>query len=314
MKKTFISIFTMLYILWSLGASAQTLVFHLTNKTTVDVELTSAFNMYNENGKTIIIFADGKTEEFSQDDILNVTYRETRGDVNRDNTVDVADISTIIDIMAGKYDDPNNNETSYNMCPDDHHPHMIDLGLPSGTKWACCNVGASAPEQFGGYYAWGETIEKTYYGPSTYQYSIESSNGIWNDEATGNNYEPVYIGSDIAGTEYDVATVKWGSSWRMPTWEQGEELIKNTTSEWTTMNGVNGRKITGSNGGFVFLPAAGWWGGTLAGGLGQYWSSTYSGNDPRCSYFLSIHYGDANWYGDGNRSSGISVRPVCQNR
>ena len=97
-------------------------------------------------------------------------------------------------------------------CPDGHHPHAIDLGLPSGTKWACCNVGASTPEGYGGYYAWGETSEKSYYYSSTYSY-YNSNTGYVN------------IGSDIAGTSYDVAHVHMGGSWRMPTHDQQMELM-----------------------------------------------------------------------------------------
>ncbi len=85
-------------------------------------------------------------------------------------------------------------------CPDGNHPHMIDLGLPSGTKWACCNVGASKPEDYGNYYAWGETQPKSVYDEDTYAYY---QNGSY-----------VNIGSDIAGTGYDAATANWGAPWR----------------------------------------------------------------------------------------------------
>lgn len=99
------------------------------------------------------------------------------------------------------------------------HPHAIDLGLPSGTMWACCNMGAKSPTEYGGYYAWGETEEKSYYGWNTYAYCDGSQTTCHN------------IGSDIAGTQYDVAHVKWGSTWRMPAIEQFEEL--NTACTWT---------------------------------------------------------------------------------
>lgn len=125
-------------------------------------------------------------------------------------------------------------------CPDDHHPHMIDLGLPSGTKWACCNVGALRTEDYGGYYAWGETKEKASYTPITYLYKSQN------------------IGSDIAGTSYDVAHVLWGNNWCMPTPQQCEELITYCTETWTTLNGKAGKEFRGSNGGSIFLPAAGY--------------------------------------------------------
>ena len=94
-------------------------------------------------------------------------------------------------------------------CPDDNHPHAIDLGLPSGTLWACCNVGADKPESYGGYYAWGETEEKTTYNLSEYLYY---QNGSY-----------LNLGSEIAGSSYDVAHVMWGGSWMMASKAQQDE-------------------------------------------------------------------------------------------
>jgi hypothetical protein len=123
-------------------------------------------------------------------------------------------------------------------------PKAVDLGLPSGTKWATFNVGASKPEEYGGYYAWGETEEKWEYNKDNYQYY---QNGNYLD-----------FGNNISGTEYDVAHVKWGGNWCMPTWDDFYELIANTTSEWVSINGVTGRKFTSKiNGYSIFLPAAG---------------------------------------------------------
>ena len=154
-------------------------------------------------------------------------------------------------VLAGCGDDDEADDkkdspavNSYLTCPDENHPHLIDLNLPLGTKWACCNVGADKPEAYGGYYAWGETEEKTYYSWSNYTH------------CDGAEYTSHDIGYNIAGTQYDVAYVKWGESWAMPTLEQVKELLNNSTSTRTTMNGVNGYKITGSNGGNIFLPEA----------------------------------------------------------
>lgn len=197
-----------------------------------------------------------------------------------------------------------NTDVSYTTCPDNNHPHMIDLGLPSGTKWACCNVGASAPEDYGNYYAWGETQPKSVYNWDTYQY------GYYNDDYDYSHL--VNIGSDIAGTRYDAATANWGTPWRMPTLVQCQELIDNTTSVWTTQNGVDGRKFTGSNGGTIFLPAAGIrWDGELrsAGSLGAYWSSALDDSNPGFAYGLGFGSDFAVWGGD-YRDHGRSVRPV----
>jgi len=190
-------------------------------------------------------------------------------------------------------------ETPHLSCPDDNHPHMIDLGLPSGTLWSCCNVDAINPEDYGGYYSWGEIEEKDVYELSTYEY--------YNSE-TG---KFIYIGDDISGTEYDVAHTKWGGSWRMPTKAQQDELIENCTREWTQMNGVNGIKVTGPNGNTIFLPAAGdRWNKSdyYEDPRGYYWSSSLDISEYYASdlYFYSDYW----TWGHRGRFHGLSVRPV----
>ena len=189
------------------------------------------------------------------------------------------------------------------LCPDSHHPHQIDLGLPSGIKWACCNVGASKPEDYGGYFAWGETETKSYYDWSTYIH-CDGSSSTCHD-----------IGKDIAGTQYDAATANWGSPWVMPNKEQMEELKNNCTFEWTTENGVNGRRFTGPNGASIFLPAAGdrWeYDFYLAGSNGYYWSSSLYESDTTHAWSLYFYSGSV-----GTsiilRLYGRSVRPVRKN-
>ena len=191
---------------------------------------------------------------------------------------------------------------SYLSCPDGNHPHMIDLGLPSGTKWACCNVGASKPDAYGDYYAWGETQTKRTYDWKTYIHCNGTKEPCRN------------IGGDIAGTQYDVAHVKWGGSWVMPSRAQQDELRNNCTSEWTTVNGVNGCKFNGKNGGSVFLPAAGYrWDADLidAGLDGYYWLSMQSPSYSDRAYYLYFNSGYSAWYYN-YRSSGRSVRPVSR--
>ena len=186
-------------------------------------------------------------------------------------------------------------------CPDDNHPHMIDLGLPSGTKWACCNVGASKPEDYGGYFAWGETEEKEAYTSENY---------------LGGKGDSYYIGKNIAGTQYDAATSNWGSPWVMPSLEQMNELVNNCSSEWTTENGVNGRRFTGPNGTSIFLPAAGVReNGDLDLdylGWGYYWSSSLSKSDSFQDRAGSLCFASdgGNTYDYAPRNDGQSVRPV----
>lgn len=181
-------------------------------------------------------------------------------------------------------------------CPDENHPHAIDLGLPSGTKWACCNVGASKPEDFGGYYAWGETSEKSTYSKENYAYY----NGATDSFAD--------IGSDIAGTNYDVAYVRMGAPWRMPSYDQQTELRNNCSQQWTTQNGVSGILVTGSNGGQIFLPAADMKGGGQVGAYGRCWSSSHHGKS-NANY---LRFSANGWgWDDSSRRRGYSVRAVC---
>ena len=149
----------------------------------------------------------------------------------------------------------------------------VDLGLPSGTLWATCNIGASSPEEFGGYFAWGETEEKDRYDGDTYAYVDE-----WDDI--------ISLGDDIAGTIYDVAHMKWGGSWQMPSYNQIQELIDFCTTENINRNGVSGTLVTGPNGNSFFLPDAGgqWDGSPWMGSDFGYWSSTNFGSLDRCKF------------------------------
>ena len=182
-------------------------------------------------------------------------------------------------------------------CPDGNHPHMIDLGLPSGTKWACCNLGASTPEQSGNYYRWGET--KPFKEGDTY--------------ATY-PYKNVDIGNNIAGTKYDAATANWSASWRMPTENQMKELMDNCTYKWTTQNGVKGGKVTGRKGGTLFLPASGCRDDSsgslqIVGGYGYFWSASPGrGNTGYVLTFKSSGWGRY----EGSLAFGFPVRPVAK--
>ena len=227
-----------------------------------------------------------------------------RGDLNGDGIVSISDVMELVSIVL--YGDA---PQAYLTCPDNNHPHMIDLGLPSGTKWACCNVDTDhpenqTPENYGGYYAWGETETKSNYSESAYQYY---KNGSYQS-----------IGSDIAGTEYDVAHVKWSGSWVMPSKEQLDELRNNCTFTWTTQNGVSGILFTGTNGGSIFLPPAGYRRGSDFFGAdtdGNYWSSTQDPSNAKGAYYLIVYsyWLDGSTTYAGGRYLGFSVRPVSRN-
>ena len=163
---------------------------------------------------------------------------------------------------------------------------MVDLGLPSGTKWANMNVGASRPEDYGNYYAWGETAVKDSYTSGNYSYLNQN------------------IGSNIAGTNYDAAYVNMGNDWQMPTKDQLNELMTQCTWQITTQQSVNGYRVTGPNGCSIFLPFAGvMMSGALSnyGDLsdrnqhgGSYMSSTANTSDMSYAWTLSWRWGRGN--------------------
>ena len=194
------------------------------------------------------------------------------------------------------------------LCPDDHHPHLIDLGLPSGTKWACCNVDTDHPENqsptnYGGYYAWGETEPKDYYDWSTYTHCNGSKESCHD------------LGSDIAGTDYDVAHVKWGGNWKMPSSAQIQELFANCTNDLINVNDVKGCLFTSSNGRSIFLPMAGYyWHDNIQNDYyeGFYWSSTLHPSYSYAAYFLLVSGFEESKLGGYYRFEGLTVRPIAK--
>ena len=180
----------------------------------------------------------------------------------------------------------------------------VDLGL--SVKWATCNVGATTPENYGNYYAWGETTTKSEYTEEncpTYGLSISQLQSQGYIDSEGN-----------LNPQYDAATANWGGGWRMPTEAEQEELLNNCTWTWTTYNGVKGYNVEGPNGNSIFLPAAGYRDGSShsnAGGYGSYWSSTPYESFINDSYYLSFGGGGHNVSWD-YRYRGRSVRPVSE--
>lgn len=211
----------------------------------------------------------------------------------------------------------------YGKGPDDdpYFHDWVDLDLPSGTLWATTNVGAKNPEDYGNYFAWGEIIGyeegKTTFNRKTYKYSGESDNTLWK-YCTNSSYGTLDNKSELE-PEDDAATVNWGSDWQIPSCDQFKELINScyTITEWTTVNGVYGRKITSkSNLKSIFLPAA----GNISvesfsntGSYGFYCSRSLDTNTPfrmYLLYFYSNKIGTDSSYDGGHRWYGRSVRPV----
>jgi len=183
----------------------------------------------------------------------------------------------------------------------------VDFGLPSGTKWADRNVGADSPEDYGDYFAWGETQIKDSYtkeNSTTYglSYSELQSNGIID-------------GNGNLTAKYDAATVNWGKKWRMPTEAQIQEICSECIWTWTRKGGVNGYVVTGDNGNSIFVPATGYRYGTSlksVGSFGYYWSSTaYEYNSNAACYHLITFDSGGHCY-TGGCIDGFSVRPVAE--
>ena len=225
---------------------------------------------------------------------------------------------SVVEFDASKVDSinflPSDSYPTFLTCPDGNHPHAIDLGLPSGTKWCCCNVGANAPEGYGSYFAWGETSAKDYYDWANYKWCNGSSNTITkycDDSKFGDN--GFCDGKTELNPEDDAATVNWGEPWHIPTVEQWTELLDNSTRQWTMLNDVNGIFVTGPSGGQVFLPTAG---GRQQGNLnyadidGYYWSSSLSPYHPYEAYGFSFgaYYCDVYYW--ITRYDGRTVRAV----
>lgn len=180
----------------------------------------------------------------------------------------------------------------------------VDLGL--SVKWANMNVGAQRAEDFGGFYAWGETEEKEEYNMENYAFTDPNIVNAC-----------LSIGEDIKSTKYDVAHMTWGSGWRMPSASECEELVNKCTWTLTNRNGVNGYKVTGPNGNSIFLPTGGFKSFSehkYVGEYGYYWTSTYTypKNITWTSLARIIFFRDGEIrVANEGRDLGCCIRPIC---
>lgn len=213
-----------------------------------------------------------------------------------DGTEIVTNVDDIVQVYFREIssDDPTTDDTTLT---------AVDLGLPSGTKWANTNLAVSESNIYGGYYSWGETSEKSSYSWSDYQYGTSDLN-------------VVDIGNNISGTQYDVAQSLLGGSWQMPSYDDFMELLNNCTYEWTTQNDVKGGLFTSKiNGNTIFLPAGGsWWDYKVheVGKSGNYWSSSVSAYPEGSAFVLYFDPEGADIDDPAPRADGNNIRPVCK--
>ncbi len=221
------------------------------------------------------------------------------GDVNGDNEVNIADVNAVIGVIL-------NGQP----IVDDHD--WVDLGLPSGTIWATRNVGANSPEDYGNYFAWGETAPKDYYDWSTYEWCNGSYNTMTkycSDSYLGYNG---FVDNKTELDPSDDAAYVHYLGGRMPSLNQIQELVNSCTWQWTQRNGVYGQLGTGPNGNTIFLPAAG---RRLdesldgAGSWGGYWSRKLIPDYSDNAYCLYFHSRDMD-RGIGSRFMGFAIRAV----
>ena len=185
----------------------------------------------------------------------------------------------------------------------------VDLGL--SVKWATMNVGASSPEDYGDYFAWGETSTKSTYDWSNYKHYINGSSTPLTKYNTSSSDGTVDNKTTLELSD-DAAHVNWGGAWRMPTDAELTELREQCTWTWTTQNGVNGYNVTGSNGNSIFLPAAGFRDSSSIGDAGSrgYVRSSSLSTDPYSAWYVGFGSSYVKRY-TTYRYYGFTIRPVC---
>ena len=249
------------------------------------------------------------------------------GDVNGDLEVNIADVNVVIDVILGYASNPGanvNGDGEINIAdvnaiiniilkdePVSVEHEWVDLGLPSGTLWATCNIGAENPEDYGSYFAWGETEPKEMYNWSTYKWYNSTYGGLIK-YCTEHDYGRIDNKTELE-PEDDAAYVNWGPSWRMPTMDQQDELREKCTWQKTEMNGVKGYLVIGLNGNTMFMPVAGArYDDFLVGEdqWGCYWSRTLCSGYSVDAERLEFWYGNVNWTSGYDRDFGLTVRAV----
>lgn len=248
----------------------------------------------------------------------------TRYDVNRDGAVNIADVTTLVNVILGSQTSDLgdvNGDTRVDVVDVTELVNYIlgkrvingheyaDLGLPSGTLWATQNMGANAPDEYGDYYAWGEVEPKSSFWWSNYMH-CDGTDKTLNRYNTDSNYGLV---DNIRSLEEedDVAHIKWGGSWHIPSLEQVTELKSKCTWELDVAN--NTYKVVGPNGNYIIIPTTGYIKGTShlrQGSAGYYWTSTLGDGRPynaECMLWEQSSFGMAFL-----RNCGLTIRPVAK--
>ncbi len=237
---------------------------------------------------------------------------QENADVDASGRVNIDDVTTLIGLLLKGGSGTN---------PDPVESDWVDLGLPSGTLWATRNVGASAPEDYGDYFAWGETEPKSYYDWDTYKWyqAYKDANGDWHSGFTKYCTDSVsgldgFVDNKTELDPEDDAACAHYPGGRMPSTVQIWELCGCCTFQWTLCNGVNGQLVTGPNGNTIFLPAAGYryYGGSLddAASIGYYWSRTVHYMIEDLAGILLFNSSNVYWDDHDVRSFGRTVRAV----
>ena len=244
-------------------------------------------------GETATLVATVMPEDATDRSVTWSSSDPSVATVSDDGVVTAVSVGTAT-ITATSVSDADMKATCTVTVIDANGHEYVDLGLSSGTLWATCNVGATSPEEYGNYYAWGETTTKSSYTSSNYGYSSNPT---------------------TLPVDRDAARANWGGSWVMPTVADFKELYNECTWTWTTMNGKNGYKVSSKkNSSYIFLPAAGYFGSSLfyAGSYGYYWSSSLSTSSSSNAYELLFDSGYVDPSGSSSRYIGRSVRPVLR--
>jgi hypothetical protein len=271
--------------------------------------LLEQFCDYVEGGSTVTFYNANRTTGSTHDSThFSTTSRTEMKQWMRQMEDAGKTVTVTYDTASGTY-----NGMAYATAPQPQNNNWVDLGLPSGLLWAKCNVGATAPEDYGDYFAWGETQPKSEYTWHNYRHGI------------GYNHLNKYCNNSIYGHNGftdtlttlepcdDAATANMENA-RTPTESEWNELINNCTGEWTTLNGVNGYRFTGSNGNSIFLPAAGG-NECTPGGSGHYWSASIYLHCPYAAKAFIFYHSDnpteeGSYIGFNDRANGLSVRAV----